>query len=640
MNLQHLAWRNMKQNRVKYGMYFFALTFCIFTSYTFFALLFNDAVVEAFLRNERFAVLLGSTSIIIIVFVLFFLIHSNHSFMKARKKEISTYVLFGMTEKKIATLLFYETMIVGIPGLMIGIVIGIFFSKLVTYLIFSLSLPLYSSSPAALIELEAIILTVLFYIAIYVVIIIANYLSIRNEELVDLFKAEKVAEERWEGSIYVLVFSILITAVGYGLALLPNSDTVVNLMILIVLFVIQGTFFFFWSGVAKVIYLIKRWKKKYYQAPNLIAVSSASHQMKSMSSLLATIAILTTLATTAMATAYTLYQQIEINTYNSVGYDLLYFDKDEEVKREIVETLNQYGQRVTEELSYELYEASVALAHFYGDVHVFPLTTYNQIVDNSKSSAVPIELKKGEVLFVDALSYQFIKKEEINEKIQIEDFHFTVKETAVFSFMSGGVDRAIVVQDEQFQDMYEQEVLSLVGHVQAMNYTDALRSEDSYKEVASLLTAKNVEFRTTFKEYHDAINLFGLICFIGLFISAIVIVMTASLLYFKQILVAEEEKHQYKMLRKIGLNDKMERKVLTKRIIPIYLIPLGVGLIHSLFAMKAADTIIFSAMIPQENSYFVVLASSSVMYAMYILVYGMFYFITKVHYTKIIRGEG
>ena len=102
-------------------------------------------------------------------------------------------------------------------------------------------------------------------------------------------------------------------------------------------------------------------------------------------------------------------------------------------------------------------------------------------------------------------------------------------------------------------------------------------------------------------------------------------------------MTAEEEQHQYKMLRKIGLSTEIEKRVITKRLFPVFLIPLLIGIIHSVFAMKAADTMIFANMLPVDNSYIVVLSFSAVMYAAYALVYGIFYFITKGQYSRIVK---
>ena len=86
------------------------------------------------------------------------------------------------------------------------------------------------------------------------------------------------------------------------------------------------------------------------------------------------------------------------------------------------------------------------------------------------------------------------------------------------------------------------------------------------------------------------------------------------------------------------MDERTERRVIRKRLVPVFFIPLGVGIIHSIFAMKTADTIIFSNMIPVENSYLSVLKFSAVMYLAYALVYCVFYLITKSQYNRIVRS--
>jgi putative ABC transport system permease protein len=140
IKLSTLAVRNIKRNFKRYVMYFFSLCFSVFTAYTFFALMENELVSNVFTYDDRYRALLLAFGIIIMVFVMFFLISSNNSFIKARKKEISTYSLFGMTNRKIGRLLFMETMIVGLTALALGIGIGIFFSKLIAMVLLDISL--------------------------------------------------------------------------------------------------------------------------------------------------------------------------------------------------------------------------------------------------------------------------------------------------------------------------------------------------------------------------------------------------------------------------------------------------------------------------------------------------------------------
>ncbi|MGB4141282.1 MAG: FtsX-like permease family protein, partial [Limnochordia bacterium] len=140
-----------------------------------------------------------------------------------------------------------------------------------------------------------------------------------------------------------------------------------------------------------------------------------------------------------------------------------------------------------------------------------------------------------------------------------------------------------------------------------------------------------------YNHYTELMKVFGLVCFIGSFMSVVFILMTASLLYFKQITAAEEERHLYQMLRKIGLDARTEARVITKRLLPVFFLPLFVGIVHSIFAMKSADTMIFRYMLDVENTFLIVIRFSAVMYSIYALVYSAFYLITKRQYTSTVR---
>jgi putative ABC transport system permease protein len=129
----------------------------------------NELVSNAFTYDDRYRALLLAFGIIIMVFVMFFLISSNNSFIKARKKEISTYSLFGMTNRKIGRLLFMETMIVGLTALALGIGIGIFFSKLIAMILLDISLVSFTGDIEFSIAFKAIYITGIIFLAIFYV---------------------------------------------------------------------------------------------------------------------------------------------------------------------------------------------------------------------------------------------------------------------------------------------------------------------------------------------------------------------------------------------------------------------------------------------------------------------------------------
>lgn len=655
MKLTTLAISNIKRNFKKYIMYFFSLSFSVFTVYTFFALMQNEYVLLAFTYDQRYKALLKSFGIIIMVFVMFFLISSNKSFIRARKKEISTYSLFGMTNGRIGKLLFIETMMVGTAALVIGIGVGIFFSKLIAMILLDISLASFTGNIEFTIAPEAIYITSIIFISIFCVMGLSALRVINKFELVDLFKAHKVSEGGSKGSVIVLILSILLIGSGYYLASSNSPMIVVTSAIPILLLVISGTYLFFWGGLPKVLSLIKSNKSGYYKGVNLISASAFSHRVKSIAAVMATIAVLSAVATTAIATGYTLYHNIENNTYKILGYDMYFYGGQEEVLDNVEAAFEAHGNKIIEEFTAQRYTSSPDIkvsevkeaAFKLGNddyFRVYPEALYNKLMSITRCDQRPVKLKPGEAVYIYPYMGDGIADAVLGQELTYADKVLTITQTIKSGIVSFGAEHTIVINDNDFSDLLKNGDISdknsngePYDKVTVFKYQKPLSSPELNSELTQILSGNTGSFRTAYTLYDESLQTFGLVCFIGFFMGAVFILMTASLLYFKQVMAAEEERHQYRVLRKIGMDEATERIVIAKRLIPVFLIPLLVGIVHSIFAMKSADTMVFSNMIANENSYFTVLLCSALMYGIYAIVYSIFYFITKGQYSRIVK---
>ncbi|MFA9555739.1 ABC transporter permease [Evansella sp. AB-rgal1] len=650
MKLSTMALRNIQLNFKKYVMYFFSLTFCVFTAYSFLALIQNEEIKQALTYDDRYQALLTSFGVIIMIFVLFFLLSSNNSFIKARKKEISTYALFGMTNAKIGKLLFLETMIIGVATLIIGIASGVFFSKLIAMILLTITLETFTGNISFYIDPISILLTVILFLIIFSIMGLSGLRVISKFQLVDLFKGAKLSEGKTKGSYIGLLFSLTLIGTGYSLAtMLDDPERISNFTLLILLLVILGTYMFFWVGLPKLIHLLKNKKDAYYQGDNLIATSFLSHRVITISSTMATIAVLSAVGTTAIATGYTLYSNVENNTYDTIGYDMYYYWADENVLDSVYDTFDMYGTTVTDQHTVTLYETSPKTNNVVGgNIHynfgpdnyfrIYSLSEFWALTSIAKKDIPLITLEEGKALY--ARNYY---SNDLEEAIIGHELHFSEKTLEITSIINEdigtfGALHTIVVNDSDYESLRESGDISTRGsNAHVFNYSNALSSRDLNNDLTAVLRGNVGSYRTAYTHFSEAMETFGLVCFIGFFMSVVFILMTASLLYFRQVVAAEEEKHQFQMLRKIGMDSSTEKKVITKRLFPIFFIPLVIGIIHSIFAMKAADTMIFTQIISVDNSYPTVLAFSAVMYTVYAVIYGVFYYITKSQYRRIVR---
>ena len=655
MKLTTLAMSNIKRNFKKYVMYFFSLSFSVFTVYTFLALMQNEYVSMAFTYDGRYRAMLKSFGIIIMVFVMFFLLSSNKSFIRARKKEISTYSLFGMTNARIGKLLFIETLIVGVTALIVGIGIGIFFSKLTAMVLLDISLATFTGNIKFTIAPRAAYITTIAFMSIFSLMGLSGLRVINKFELVDLFKAHKVSEGRTRGSVVVLILSLILIGYGYYLASSHNPRAVVSSAISILFLVISGTYLFFWGGLPKVLSLIKGNKNSYYTGFNLISVSAFSHRVKSIGTVMATIAILSAVATTAIATGYTLYSNIKNNAYEILGYDMYFYGGQEEVLDDVRAAFAAYDNKIIKEFTAQRYTCSpninalkvmnsgfsVSNEDYF---RVYSESLYNELMSISRCDYKQAKIKPGEAVYLYPFMTENIAEAMAGQKLDFTDKSLTVTEEIRSGILSFGANHTIIIDDDDFNNLLNSGDITDIDSngepydkVTVFIYENPLSSPELDNKLTQILSGNTGRFRTAYNLYDESLQTFGLVCFIGFFMGAVFILMTASLLYFKQIMAAEEERHQYKILRKIGMDEAGEKIVIAKRLVPVFLIPLLVGIIHSIFAMKTADTMVFSNMIADPNSYITVLMFSAVMYGIYTIVYSVFYFITKDQYSRVVR---
>jgi putative ABC transport system permease protein len=448
----------------------------------------------------------------------------------------------------------------------------------------------------------------------------------------------------------MLIISLILIIGGYYWAFTLKASMVINMMLFILLIVVVGTYMFFWGGFQKLLHLLKLNKRVFYKNSNLVSTSLLSHRAKTMATTMATIAILVAIGTTAISFGYTLFQTSEKTTYSENTFDLYFYSNDKDLIDDVRAVIEKHDSTITDEIHFERYvmqpkvtnhpESHSYLLDSESYFGVYSESQYNMIADVSKDDNEHIIVEKGNATII----YNYYRVEWDCQKSKFvfsdRELNLNTIEGNEYSF---GRMLIAVLDDEDFDALLkngdistkinESEYWPLTG----INYTKALTSADIAEELDKVLEGRTGSNRISYYTYNELLSLFGLLCFVGFFMCAIFILMTASMLYFKQVTIATEEKLQYSMLKKIGLDSSMEGKIIRKRLLPIFFIPLLIGIMHSVFAMKAADTLIFSTMIPVANSYLNVLATSGVMYLAYAAVYIVFYFITKGQYKRMIR---
>ncbi|MCC0679117.1 MULTISPECIES: ABC transporter permease [unclassified Clostridioides] len=607
MSLFKIAIKNIKKNFLSYFMYFVSIVFSVFIFFSFKSIEYNEALN---LLGRKTKIGINTSSIVIVVFVFLFIYYSNSFFFNRRRQEIGTYSLIGMRKNQIGRIFLYETFLMGIFAILIGISLGFLFSKLMTMILVKLIKEIIVVKMT--LSIRALIQTLGIFLIIFVVIGMRNIIVIRNKKIVELFKKspEKYTNKRFiklKGTLGVLliVFSYLMSV---------SHFIVENIMFsaFILITIIPGTFLFFSSIMSIIIDVAKKKKSFYYKGRNLIAFSELGFKLKNNSRVLAIIAILIATSVTMLGFTISIYYDIDRNINENYKYSYTINAENSLVNNEIDKLLYKYKEddKVLFDKTVEFISRDVNFKLYYKKGGVYRENTV--IVDFIKESDFKKlrqyqnsnyeELTSEEHVYYVSDSYKrMFLKSTGTQKIDVY-----IKEKEKMNLFT--VQKNILEPEINLQSTFDLIVVkdNIFNRLKSGGESRLLRLIDiknEKKEFDMSLRLKNIvdknmestypfNFTSNVENYNDLIRVSGLMLFIGIFLSVVFLLCTGSIILFKQLSNIYDDKERYIMLKKLGANNQDIEKIISRQLKVVFLLPLIVGTIHNLFAMSIAQKFI------------------------------------------------
>lgn len=670
MTFGTLFYKNFKNNFRKYGMYLFSIVFSVFTVFTFLSLGAARELQEQFKDLSQFFTVFNVFAIIILIFLFFYLKYINAHFMKQRKKEIATYSLFGMTNRTIGGMLFLENLLIALIGIAIGIVVGVAFFRIVTLLFVNI---MNGFGEGMVVKFffskKAMLATLIIFVIYFIIIGLLNLVTVHRAKLIDLFNASKKSEKRVKGSWILLLVSLLCLGAGYTMAMSDQVASIFNNFAIILILCILGTYFFFVSGVQIVINQLRKRQSFSYRGDNLLVLSSFKHKMRGNAMMISSIAVVAAIAITALSAMYSMYYSAHALTYNEVPYDILYVENEQTdgYEAQINSFITKAGEQLEENEVYTFqklgnfgisnYETEyrnqkvirndivqnydrTGTHYGMGDMYLMKVSDYNRYIHNMKhASTESLSLKPNQAELV--ISYAVGKKElDQYKKNNIlptgTDQTFEIQGVStVINLPIPGFDYLgyiLVVPDTQYQQLKEAHVTTDTLTLRGINYSHATSNGKVVTDMEQAGFAFDkvpVMIQSSYKNYMLVMRLFGLLFFVGVFVGLVFLITTATLIYFKVMADVEEDQEYYRLLRNIGITEQKQKKIIMKQIVPIFLLPLLMAMVHASFAMHATS-IVFGAYQLQ------VVIPSVIMFSLYTIIYSIFAAITvRSYYQKI-----
>ena len=311
-----LALGNVRRAGRDYLVYLLTLTLAVTVFYAFNTISIQVDLVD--IANDGLATSLGGIISGLTVFLAlvmgFLMVYANNFIMKRRKKEFGLYQILGMSRGQVARVMALETFIVSVAALVLGIVLGLALSWLMTFFTASL----FKTQIADFhffFSISALFITVVCLLAIFAVTLVFNLRVVARARVIDLMSAGRQNEAIRTRNPWVAaaVFLVGLAAIVVAYVRLLNdglpydgSPEGVQKFLITTVTVVIGTILFFFGLSGFLLKALQAARGLYWRGLNMVTMRQLAAKVNTVSFSMAMIAMLLFLAITSVTAGMSL----------------------------------------------------------------------------------------------------------------------------------------------------------------------------------------------------------------------------------------------------------------------------------------------------------------------------------------------
>lgn len=688
MMLCKLSVKNIKKSIKDYAIYFFTLILGVAIFYVFNALDSQTVMMDVSSSTQELIKLmmnmLSGVSVFVSFILGFLIIYASRFLMKRRNKEFGIYLTLGMSKRKISLILFFETLIIGIISLLVGLGLGVVLSQLMSLLVanmFEANLTKF----AFVFSKTSCIKTIIYFGIMYLLVMIFNTYSVSKCKLIDLLNGAKTSEKIKLKNpflcIIVFILSCMVLSKAYYMVTVDIWKLNEAIDILIPIVMGSGaTFFIFWSLSGLILRVVKSIKSVYYKDLNSFTLRQFSSKINTTVFSTTIICLMLFITICLLSACLTLKNSMNANIkklapvdamfttnmnmdkyyedfrnygYNDAQINNSHFTTIEMFKKfdfDITEYMKEYVEvntYATEELTLKqtlgsrLEEIRTQFPFLQYDTKesIMKISDYNKVA--KLYGIKEYVLQEDEYMIVaDFKSMVEIRNISLEEGEAIHLFGHTLKpkysscQDGFLEMSSQHINTGIILVPD---DVIKEEYLiqnHLIGNYNTTDKEEITKIEESINALTKNTKTKDYllpsgSTKLSIKE--ATVGLSAMVTFIGLYLGVIFLMSSAAILALKELSESSDNKERFRMLRKIGTDEKLINKALFRQIAIFFSLPLILALIHSIFGIMFAMKIL--EIFGNEE-----LLPSIIMTAIFIVViYGGYFIITYYCSKNIIK---
>ena len=680
-----LSIRNITKSIKDYAIYFFTLVLGVAIFYVFNAIDSQTVMLNVssskYEAIELMTTILGGVSVFVSFILGFLIIYASRFLIKRRNKEFGIYLTLGMPKRKISLILFFETLIIGVISLGVGLALGTVLSQLMSILVanmFEADLTKFQFTFSSSAALKAL----LYFSIMYLIVMIFNTIIVNKCKLIDLLHGNKKSEKvkLKNPIICTIVFIIAVIALSYayylvtdGFGTSPLMNTIRGILLPIALGCVS-TFLIFWSLSGLILKIVMHLKKYYYKGLNSFTVRQISSKINTTVFSMTIICLMLFFTICIFSSALSIKNSLSGNLKDLAPVDIQFSklqqlsdEEEESFSKEIIEDYNttakdtlqrldvyKYLKDVVDINTYRVEE--VTLKDSFGDQieqieKDYPLLAYNIREDLVKLSDYnrlaklynkqELTLKDNEYVII--ANYKMMAdirnislKNNTKLTINGKDYYPKYQECqdGIIELSGSATNTGVIILPDNALESIHPYKNILAANYQADTKEEKENVEDIVNTIINNHFNKDtlLSYNTKIDIYAASIGLGAMVTFVGLYLGIIFLISSAAILALKELSESTDNKERFNMLRKIGTDEKMINKALFNQIAVFFLFPLLLAIIHSIFGIEFANYILKT--MGTES-----LLSSIILTAVFLVVIYGGYFLVTYYCSKTIIKE-
>ena len=637
--LTKLAMRNAKRSMRDYGIYLLTATISFSLMYAFNMVIFSKEIKEINQMMGSLSIMIIFISVIIIAVIEWLVHYMNRFMLEKRSRELGTYMLLGISSRKISKMVMLENIFMGAAAFLAGLLAGTFIYQILSLIIKTFFEVKFSVKE--IFSLPAMLLTLLYAVLIYAFSMLRMRRRLKKIKIYDLIYAEKQNETAVisnKKSHWILcAVSMGILAGGCSLIYFIFHETAFFSMFLLLagfVMIIAGLYgtYISLAGFLVKIFLGKNERK--YSKDNLFIYRNLSAKLNTMSFTIGTLAMLFTLTLTCLQSAALFNKFFELSALERCPFDAQISVSDTTVFADI-ETYFEKERGIKDICQVPVYNCdqtalydTLGLDTYLPDDYAISYSNYAKL--REMLGYKPVSLSAGHYI----LHARFETKNTADKKGSLP---YTINGTTLNlqaaydePLSQGvyiGVGFIIVLPDELTAGLPSESTALMI------NTVEETTTEDYDYLTSRIDTGKNPwgtgYWDTKGNTIADSRGEI-IVCGFCLYYTGLIFICTAAtILAVQQLSEASKHRFRYKILSNLGVPDQKIGKLIFRQMLLYFGIPLLIPLPLSVFIASSIKNIMLGVITPA-----IFWGAVSISLGVFLLIYMLYFAATYVGYKR------